>query len=221
MPITRYALSVPSRGTQQKNRKPEICSGQIRNSELYVRIQQWAVDSKQATALGQGFNFTSLKAGSTCAVSARCSTTRSPCPIRHAIKCSAVASQDHQRRAIRRRRNETRTLRLRSSRATTKPRFGIFHHGLIVGAHKSNCSADKTVFVHDISLDTSAILASLPAQKKVRPRISPRPDPIGTGYIRPCLQFVHSVTLIAAVNEWPLQPSVAGWSMRHRQASTR
>jgi hypothetical protein len=79
--------------------------------------------------------------------------------------------------------------------------LGIFHRGLIVGAHKSNCSADKTVFVHDISLDTSAILASLPAQKKVRPRISPRPDPIGTGYIRPCLQFLHCVTLIAAVNE--------------------
>ena len=79
--------------------------------------------------------------------------------------------------------------------------LGIFHRGLIVGAHKSNCSADKTVFVHDISLDTSAILASLPAQKKVRPRISPRPDPIGMGYIRPCLQFSHCVTLIAAVNE--------------------
>ena len=29
--------------------------------------------------------------------------------------------------------------------------FGIFHRGLIVGAHKSNCSADKTVFVHDVS----------------------------------------------------------------------
>jgi hypothetical protein len=28
---------------------------------------------------------------------------------------------------------------------------GIFHRGLIVGAHKSNCSADKTVFVHDVS----------------------------------------------------------------------
>jgi hypothetical protein len=50
VPITRYALSiarlVPSRGTQQKNRKPEICSGQIRNSELYFRIRQWAVDFK-------------------------------------------------------------------------------------------------------------------------------------------------------------------------------
>ena len=37
VPISRYALFiarlVPSRGTQQKNRKPEICSGQIRNSE--------------------------------------------------------------------------------------------------------------------------------------------------------------------------------------------
>jgi hypothetical protein len=29
--------------------------------------------------------------------------------------------------------------------------LGIFHRGLIVGAHKSNCSADKTVFVHDVS----------------------------------------------------------------------
>jgi Chagasin family peptidase inhibitor I42 len=50
-----------------------------------------------------------------------------------------------------------------------------------------------------------------PRVKKIGPRISPGPDPIGTGYIRPCLQFVHSVTLIAAVNKWPLQPSVAGW----------
>jgi hypothetical protein len=33
--------------------------------------------------------------------------------------------------------------------------------------------------------------------KKVRPRISPRPDPIGTRYIRSCLQFLHCVTLIA------------------------
>jgi hypothetical protein len=31
--------------------------------------------------------------------------------------------------------------------------LGIFHRGLIVGAHKSNCWADKTVFVHDV-LDT-------------------------------------------------------------------
>ena len=36
--------------------------------------------------------------------------------------------------------------------------LGIFHRGLIVGAHKSNCSADKTVFVHDVRY--SAILAS-------------------------------------------------------------
>ena len=32
--------------------------------------------------------------------------------------------------------------------------LGIFHRGLIVGAHKSNCSADKTVFVRDVKLDT-------------------------------------------------------------------
>ena len=57
--------------------------------------------------------------------------------------------------------------------------------------------------------------------KKVRPRISPRPDPIGTGYIRPRLQFLHCVTIIAAVNEWPLQLSVAGWSMQHHRASAR
>jgi hypothetical protein len=29
--------------------------------------------------------------------------------------------------------------------------LGVFHRGLIVGAHWSNCSADKTVFVHDVS----------------------------------------------------------------------
>jgi hypothetical protein len=34
----------------KKNRKPEICSGQIRNSELYFRIRQWPLISKQATA---------------------------------------------------------------------------------------------------------------------------------------------------------------------------
>ena len=65
-------------------------------------------------------------------------------------------------------------------------------------------------------------LASVePRVKKIRPRISPRPDPIGTGYIRPYLQFFHCVTIIAAVNEWPLQLSVAGWSMQHHQASAR
>jgi hypothetical protein len=47
-------------------------------------------------------------AGSTCAISG--------------MRSSAVASQDHQRGVIRRRRNEARTLRLRSSRATTRPR---------------------------------------------------------------------------------------------------
>ncbi len=60
-----------------------------------------------------------------------------------------------------------------------------------------------------------------PRAKKIRPRISPRPDPIGTGYIRPCLQFFHCVMIIAAVNERPLQLSVAGWSMQHHQASAR
>jgi hypothetical protein len=29
--------------------------------------------------------------------------------------------------------------------------LGVFHRGLIVGAHKSDCSADKTVFIHDVS----------------------------------------------------------------------
>jgi hypothetical protein len=43
--------------------------------------------------------------------------------------------------------------------------------------------------------------SAVASRKKVRPRISPRPYPIGTGYIRPCLQFSHCVTLIAAVNE--------------------
>src|SRR6266849_9600561 len=128
--------------------------------------------------------------------------------------------------------------------------LGIFHRGLIVRAHKSNCSADKTAFVHDVSsilghigvtpksLRTTSIPSRLSgsgfrnpdvrtrrsqgahraaSRKKVRPRISPRPYPIGTGYIRPCLQFLHCVTLIAAVNEWPLQTVVAGWSMKHRQ----
>jgi hypothetical protein len=96
--------------------------------------------------------------------------------------------------------------------------LGIFHRGLIVGAHKSNCSADKTVFVHDVSSildhigvtpnrcgphqaravcpvpDSETLMFGLAEAKafivlrrakKVRPRISPRPDPIGTGYIRP------------------------------------
>src|SRR5882757_10139643 len=31
--------------------------------------------------------------------------------------------------------------------------------------------------------------------------------PYGTRYIRPRLQFLHCVTIIAAVNEWPLQQS--------------
>ena len=99
---------------------------------------------------------------------------------------------------------------------------GIFHRGLIVGAHKSNCSADKTVFVHDVSsilghigvtpksLRTTSIPSRLSgsgfrnpdvrtrrsqgahraaSRKKVRPRISPRPYPIGMGYIRPCLSI--------------------------------
>ncbi len=35
--------------------------------------------------------------------------------------------------------------------ATIDELLGVFHRVLIVGAHQSNCSADKTVFVHDIS----------------------------------------------------------------------
>jgi hypothetical protein len=110
--------------------------------------------------------------------------------------------------------------------------LGTFHRGLIVGAHKSNCSADKTVFVHDVSSilghidvtpkslrttqsrgvcpvpDSETLCSDSPKPRrssccirarKVRPRISPRPDPIGAGYIRPCLRFLHCVTLIAAV----------------------
>jgi hypothetical protein len=54
VPITRYALSiarlVPSRGTQQKNRKPEICSGQIRNSEPISAFDSGPLISMQATA---------------------------------------------------------------------------------------------------------------------------------------------------------------------------
>jgi hypothetical protein len=61
-PITLCPLLVPSCGTPNRNkkRKPEICSCQIRNSELNVRIRQWAVDPKQATAkfkMGQGVQF--------------------------------------------------------------------------------------------------------------------------------------------------------------------
>jgi hypothetical protein len=35
---------------------------------------------------------------SECAISAWCLTTRSPCPIRHAIRCSSVAGSSAQRR---------------------------------------------------------------------------------------------------------------------------
>jgi hypothetical protein len=100
-----------------------------------------------------------------------------PCPIQHAI--NAVASQDHQpsgisvgamRRGIAPAKFEGPTTRPRWSyscfvlerrnSAIMLPKLyivpldellGIFHRGLIVGAHKSNCSADKTVFVHDVS----------------------------------------------------------------------
>ena len=110
---------------------------------------------------------TSLKAGVTSATSGK---------DRSSANNSVVNRQNS---IVRRRRNETMTLRQRSSRATTRPRqpyscfvlerrnsaimlpklyivpldelLGIFHRGLIVGAHKSNCSADKTVFVHDVS----------------------------------------------------------------------
>jgi hypothetical protein len=40
---------------------------------------------------------------------------------------------------------------------------------------------------------------------------------LGTRYIRPRLQFSYCVTLIAAVNECPLQLSVAGWSLQCRR----
>jgi hypothetical protein len=42
--------------------------------------------------------FTSLKAGSTCAISKRCLITRSRCPIRRAIRRSRVAGSSAQRR---------------------------------------------------------------------------------------------------------------------------
>jgi hypothetical protein len=89
-PVTLCPLLVPSRGTPNP-KKP-----QIRNSELYVRIRQWA----EATAkfkLGQGVQFHFLEGCTTCAISARCSTTRSPCPIRHAIMHGSVAGSSAQR----------------------------------------------------------------------------------------------------------------------------
>jgi hypothetical protein len=60
---TLCPLPVPSRGTPNPNKKTasrKFVPATIRNSELYVRIRQWAVDSKQATAkfkLGQGVQF--------------------------------------------------------------------------------------------------------------------------------------------------------------------
>jgi len=87
-PVTLCPLLVPSRGTPNPNKKtasrkfvpakyeivnfmsafdagPLIQSRRLRNSK-------WA----------KGFNFTSLKAGSTCAISARCLTTGEPLPHR-------------------------------------------------------------------------------------------------------------------------------------------
>jgi hypothetical protein len=85
-------------------------------------------------------------------------------PLPHpAIKFSSVA--DHQRSVLmppprgRARPYSCLVLERRNS-AIMLPKLyivpldellGIFHRGLIVGAHKSNCSADKTVFVHDVS----------------------------------------------------------------------
>ena len=65
-----------------------------------------------------------------------------------------------------------------------------------------------------------------PRVKKVRPRVSPRPYPIGTGYIRLCLQLLHCVTLIAAVNECPVAQMVNAASsgsgaMRRRDEAAR
>jgi hypothetical protein len=100
-------------------------------------------------------------------------------PAPSGMRSSAVASQDHQHSVIRRRRKKTRhcacevrgpprgrarpyscfVLEHRNS-AIMLPKLyivpldellGILHRGLIVGAHKSNCAADKTVFVHDVS----------------------------------------------------------------------
>jgi|SRR5450631_75571 hypothetical protein len=53
------------------------------------------------------------KADLICAISARRSTTRNPCPIQHAIKCSGVV--DHQRSIATHRRDERGTVRLPSS----------------------------------------------------------------------------------------------------------
>jgi hypothetical protein len=51
--------------------------------------------------------------------------------------------------------------------------LGIFHRGLIVGAHKSNCSADKTVFVHDVS----SILGHIGVTPKITAdHINPEPS---------------------------------------------
>jgi hypothetical protein len=90
---------------EHKKRKPKICSGQIRNSEPYVRHSTVGVNSRQANAkfkLGTigwprvQFRFR-RRLVLIRAISARCSITRSPCPIWHAIKCSSAAGSSARR----------------------------------------------------------------------------------------------------------------------------
>jgi hypothetical protein len=71
----------------------------IRNSELYVRIRQWAVDSKQATAkfkIGQGVQFHFLEGWFDMPDLGAVFDHQEPL-LQSRMRSIAVASQDHQR----------------------------------------------------------------------------------------------------------------------------
>jgi len=59
-------------------------------------------------------------------------------------------------------------------------------------------SADPGCSDHRVERSYRAVSCDGPRAQKVRPRIAPRPDPTGAGYIRPRLHF-YIVTNIAAV----------------------
>jgi hypothetical protein len=78
------------------------------------------------------FSFTSLNAGSTCAISARCSTTRGPCPIRHAIKCRSVAGSSAQHRQVAGRRDGD-IAAFKFARATMPREADVRTHSALAG----------------------------------------------------------------------------------------
>lgn len=97
-------------------------------------------------------------------------------PLPHLSGIKHIPSPDHQRSVIRRRRNETRTLRLRSSRATTRAGLGLTHALCLNVAILQSCCQSSTscpstnCLAYSIAVSSSGHTS--PIARLIRPSLS-------------------------------------------------